>query len=201
MAKSKKERLSKLEDELQSMEASPLYEYRQNHNYEPVLGEGNPHAELLFVGEAPGRQEARTGRPFVGAAGRVLDELLADVGLERDDVYITNVVKDRPPENRDPTQEEIDFYSPLLEKQIAIIEPAVIATLGRFAMTFILQKYDRPEAKRKISDVHGKALPARAPYGKITVIPLFHPAVALYNRSQRPVLEKDMEVVKQHLPS
>jgi DNA polymerase len=201
MAKSKKEELSQLNDELQSMEGSPLFDYRQNHNYKAVLGEGNPDAELLFVGEAPGRQEAKTGRPFVGAAGRILDELLADAGLERKDVYITNIVKDRPPENRDPTQEEIDFYAPLLEKQIAIIEPAVIATLGRFAMGFILRQYGRPEAKRKISDIHGKAFPAEAPYGKITIIPLYHPAVALYNRSQRPALERDMKVVKQHLPS
>lgn len=201
MTKSKKERLGQLGDQLESMKEAPLFAYRQNHDYKPVLGEGDPNAALLFIGEAPGRQEAKTGRPFVGAAGRVLDELLADVGLKREDVYITNVVKDRPPENRDPTQEEIDFYSPLLEKQIAIIEPAVIATLGRFAMEFVLQQFGRPEAKRKISEIHGKPLPAEAPYGKITIIPLFHPAVALYNRSQRPVLEEDMKVVTHYLPS
>lgn len=200
MSEDKAARLREMADELVQMTDAPLYDYRRNHHYRPVLGEGSPDARIMFIGEAPGKQEAQTGRPFVGAAGRVLDELLETIGLDRDAVYITNIVKDRPPDNRDPTREEIAFYTPLLERQLQIIQPRVIATLGRFAMDFILRHFDLPQAGHKISDLHGQVLHAQAAYGKVAVVPLFHPAAALYQRSRRGTLEEDMAVLRQFMP-
>ena len=126
--------LQAIAEELLCLEASPLYAYREEKGYLPVIGEGAPDAEIMFIGEAPGAQEAKSGRPFVGNAGRVLDTLLESIGLERANVYITNIVKDRPPQNRDPHVGEIELYRPFLLRQIDIIQPRVIATLGRFAM-------------------------------------------------------------------
>ena len=107
--KEKHERLKKIRDEILNLTASPLYPYRTKNNYLPVIGEGNHDAKIMFIGEAPGKNEAETGRPFCGAAGKVLDELLRDIGIARADVYVTNIVKDRPPENRDPLPEEIEI--------------------------------------------------------------------------------------------
>ena len=196
MGQDKSEQLGAIGEEVRNLEKSPLYQYRKNHHYQAVIGEGDPYAEIMFIGEAPGKQEAKSGRPFVGSAGRVLDELLSHIDLQRDDVYITNVVKDRPPENRDPHVDEIEIYTPFLIRQIEIIEPKVIATLGRFAMDFILDQFEMPQKGEKISNLHGQELQAQTPFGKVTVVPLYHPAVALYNRDQRATLEKDFEVLK-----
>lgn len=193
----KADKLAKLAEEVEDLTESPLYAYRQKHNYHAVFGEGDADADILFIGEAPGKQEARQGRPFVGASGRVLGELLASIGLAREDVYITNVVKDRPPENRDPHQEEIALYTPFLAQQIDIIQPKVIATLGRFAMDFVLAHFNVAQAgEQKISKVHGRSFTAEAAYGRITIVPLYHPAVALYNRNQRQTLEDDFQVLQ-----
>jgi uracil-DNA glycosylase len=189
----KSSELATLAAELEALAESPLYGYRVENGYHVVPGEGNPDAAILFIGEAPGEQEARSGRPFVGASGRVLAELLEGIGLTRDDVYITNVVKDRPPENRDPTTAEIALYAPFLRRQIDIIQPSVIATLGRFAMDFVLRLFDAPQQGQKIGDLHGQPIPLDAPYGSITLLPLYHPAVALYNRNQRATLEEDFQ--------
>jgi uracil-DNA glycosylase family 4 len=177
--------------QVEALEESPLYAYRVENNYHAVIGEGSLDAAIMFIGEAPGAQEAKTGRPFVGASGRVLDELLESIGLRREDVYITNVVKDRPPENRDPRADEVALYAPFLGRQIEIIQPRVIATLGRFAMDFILARYELPQQGEKISKLHGKPLEIEAGYGPLTFVPLYHPAVALYNRNQRGTLEED----------
>ena len=178
---------------------SPWYEYRQKHGYHPVLGEGDSHARIMFIGEAPGENEAKAGRPFVGAAGRVLNELLELIGLQREDVYITNIVKDRPPKNRDPKPDEIALYKPFLIKQIEIIQPRVIATLGRFSMDFVLEQFKMPEAGQKISALHGQVLKTRTAYGEVAVVPLFHPAVAFYNQNQKETLKEDFMVLKQFL--
>lgn len=114
--------------------------------------------------------------PFVGASGKFLDKMLEGINLKREDVYITNIVKDRPPDNRDPKPEEIRLYSPLLIQQIDIIQPAVFATLGRFSMEFVLKLFDVPEKSEKISHLHGRMIEAQAAYGKIHIVPLFHPA-------------------------
>jgi uracil-DNA glycosylase family 4 len=194
------ERLAALEqirEEITNLSESPLYEYRTSNNYFPVIGEGDPEAKIMFIGEAPGEQEAKKGRPFIGASGRLLDELLKSIGLERESVYITNIVKDRPPDNRDPRKDEIKLYSPFLQRQIEIIQPQVFATLGRFSMEFILTLFDSPNKKDKITALHGKVLEITTPYGKSHVVPLFHPAVALYTASQKDVLMEDFKTLKQ----
>jgi len=168
-----------------------LSEFRKENNYHPVIGEGSLDAKIIFIGEAPGKNEAETGRPFCGASGRVLDELLDSIGLKREDVYITNIVKDRPPDNRDPRKGEIKLYAPFLDQQIEIIQPQVIAPLGRFSMEFILKRFDAPEQDQKISALHGKKIEVQASYGTVFVVPLFHPAVALYTAAQKDTLLQD----------
>lgn len=193
----KRAELREIADGVRSLEESPLYDYRKENDYLPVIGEGDPDAEVMFIGEAPGREEAETGRPFVGNAGGVLDSLLESIGLEREDVYITNVVKDRPPGNRDPRAEEIEAYAPFLLCQIEIIEPDVIATLGRFAMDFILEQYDLPQRGKKIGDLHGTPLKAEGSYGEVTVVPLYHPAAAFYNQDLEETIEEDFQALSQ----
>lgn len=150
-----------------------------------VPGEGNPEARILFIGEAPGKKEDELGRPFVGAAGKFLDQMLSSAGLKRSDVYIANVAKCRPPENRDPEPDEISACWPWLEQQIAIIDPRIIVTLGRHSLGRFF-----PVAK--ISDVHGKAFRKEIPnIGKRVFYALYHPAAALYNGSMREILLKD----------
>lgn len=193
----KTEKLQALHDALLNLTGSPLYEYRKQNNYLPVLGQGSPDARIMFIGEAPGKKEAEKGMPFVGASGKFLDKMLEGINLKREDVYITNIVKDRPPDNRDPKPEEIRLYSPLLIQQIDIIQPAVFATLGRFSMEFVLKLFDVPEKSEKISQLHGRVIEAQASYGKIHIVPLFHPAVALYTQSQKAILLEDFQILKQ----
>jgi DNA polymerase len=150
----------------------------------------------MLIGEAPGKQEALRGQPFVGAAGRVLDELLESIGLEREQIYITSILKDRPPENRPPRKEEIRMYVPFLRQQIEIIQPRIIVPLGRFAMEFILSEFDMPEQGSSITELHGKPLRARASYGRVVVLPLFHPAAAFYRREQREIMNSDFQVLR-----
>lgn len=185
--------------ELEKLTGSPLYAFRVENDYRVVVGEGSLDAEIMFIGEAPGASEAKSGRPFVGASGRVLAELLAGIGLRREDVYITNVVKDRPPDNRDPRAEEIALYAPFLRRQIELIQPKVIAPLGRHALAFVLELFGAPAAGQKISALHGQPLAVQAGYGEVVVVPLYHPAVALYNRDQRATLERDFQVLKDYL--
>lgn len=192
----KTEQMKKIRDKVWGLKESPLYEYRKKNKYYPVLGEGSHDAKVIFVGEAPGRNEAETGRPFCGAAGRILDELLESIGINRKDVYVTNIVKDRPPENRDPLPLEIELYAPFLEEQIDIIKPKIIATLGRFSMTFILEKFNLPEQAQSISNLHGRVLNAEAKFGSIKIIPLYHPAVAIYNAKTKETLKKDFEALR-----
>jgi len=196
MSTDRTEQLRAIRDEIVNLTQSPLYPYRKENGYFPVIGQGNHYADIMFVGEAPGKNEAETGRPFCGASGRVLDELLESIDLERKQVYVTNIVKDRPPNNRDPLKSEIDLYAPFLLRQIDIIQPQVIATLGRFSMAFILKRFKAFQANQKISHLHGKVIKVRTAYGQASVVPLFHPAAALYNRNQRSTLEADFQVLK-----
>lgn len=188
-------KLKTIRDEVWNLTNSPLYSLRKQHNYYPVLGEGSHSARIMFVGEAPGRNEAETGKPFCGASGRLLDELLASINLERKEVYITNIVKDRPPDNRDPLPKEIELYAPFLIRQIDVIKPTVIATLGRFSMQFILQQFNCPEQNESISKLHGQKLKASASFGKIIIVPLYHPAVALYKASSKETLLQDFKIL------
>jgi uracil-DNA glycosylase family 4 len=188
--------LRQIRDELIAATDAPLYAYRTANGYYPVAGMGNHYAKIMFVGEAPGENEAKQGRPFVGAAGRFLDELLASIQLKREDVYITNIVKDRPPDNRDPSREEIAYYAPFLIRQINIIQPQVIATLGRFSMTWLLTHYNSPDQHRKISELHGKVIPLNVDYGQISLVALYHPAQALYKAADRPIHFADFKVLE-----
>ncbi|MFA6430181.1 MAG: uracil-DNA glycosylase family protein [Candidatus Paceibacterota bacterium] len=189
-------KLKEIKDEVLFLKDSPLYEYRVSNKYFPVIGEGNHGAEIMFIGEAPGRNEAKTGRPFCGTAGKVLDGLLYHVGIKREDVYITNIVKDRPQENRDPTAEEIKIYGPFLDKQIEIIQPKVIATLGRYSMDYIMRRFGLENEILPIGMAHGKVFEAEASYGKIKIAVLYHPCVAVYNPTRIGELKKDFEILK-----
>jgi len=145
-----------------------------------VFGDGNPDADIVFIGEAPGKNEDLKGLPFVGAAGKFLDEMLAMIGLKRSDIYITNIVKYRPPSNRDPLPEEKSAFLPYLQFQLDIIQPKVVVTLGRHSLNCFL-----PDLQ--ISKVHGQ--PKR--YKGLVYLPLFHPAAALYNGGMRQTLIDD----------
>jgi len=149
-----------------------------------VPGEGNPHAKILFIGEGPGLHEDKQGRPFVGPSGQLLQELLKSINLKREDVFITNVVKCRPPDNRDPLPSEIDACNDYLDRQIAAIQPLVIVTLGRHSMA----KFFSGE---KISAIHGRA---RKKDGYIC-IPMFHPAAALRTESYKIALREDFKKI------
>jgi uracil-DNA glycosylase len=190
--------LKKIRDDVIAFKDSPLYKYRSENKYFPVLGEGNHDAEIVFIGEAPGKNEAMTGRPFCGAAGKILDELLASINLDRKDIYITNIVKDRPPENRDPLPSEIEAYAPYLDKQLQIIKPKVLATLGRFSMVYIMEKAGLHQEVLPISKAHGKPFEADLGYGKVNIIPLYHPAAAIYNRELKATLLEDFKQLKKY---
>lgn len=150
-----------------------------------VPGDGSASAEIVFIGEAPGKNEDEQGRPFVGAAGKFLSEMLESIGLRREDVYITNVVKYRPPGNRDPLPTEVESCWPWLRAQLEVIRPALVVLLGRHAMERFLPGM-------KISQVHGQAFRRDVPeLGTYVFYTLYHPAAALYNGSMRDVLKKD----------
>lgn len=191
----KSEALRKIRDEVVALENSPLFSYRSENRYLPVIGEGNHDAEIMFVGEAPGENEAKTGRPFCGRAGGVLNALLQKNGINREDVYVTNIVKDRPPGNRDPLPDEISAYAPFLDRQIAIIKPKVIATLGRFSMQYVMNRYGLEWELAPISVLHGKVFETEIEGQKTKIIPLYHPAAAIYNQELLKVLESDFRVL------
>lgn len=146
-----------------------------------VPGEGPENAQIMFIGEAPGFHEDQQGRPFVGAAGKFLEELLESIGLTRKDVFIANVIKCRPPGNRDPLPEEIEACKPFLDRQIELIQPKLVVTLGRFSMA-------RAFPKARISRIHGQ--PRKI--GGVLYYPMYHPAAALHQPSLRSVLKEDM---------
>ena len=171
------EELEKLKREMEEDKKLPLFGAANL-----VFGEGDAGAEAMFIGEAPGFNEDRLSRPFVGQAGKLLDKLLEKINWQRESVYITNIVKRRPPENRNPLPEEIEAYKPYLKKQIQIMNPKIIATLGRFAMNYFLPDF-------KISQSHGKVVILR---GKI-IYPLYHPAAALRATAILKELEADFK--------
>ena len=153
-----------------------------------VPGDGPRHADIMFVGEGPGFHEDRQGRPFVGAAGKYLDELLASIGLKREDVYITNVVKCRPPGNRDPFPEEIEACGPYLQRQIELIRPRMIVTLGRFSLNFFF-----PDTS--ISQAHGRPRKVRG----IVYYPIYHPAAGLHQPRWKSIIEEDFQRIPEIL--
>lgn len=153
-----------------------------------VMGDGNPDSDIVFIGEAPGKNEDLQGLPFVGAAGKFLNEMLGTINMERKDIYITNIVKYRPPNNRDPLPEEKKAFWPYLVRQLAVIEPKIVVTLGRHSMEYFLPG-------KRITDIHGQ--PKRVSFGeqKIVILPLYHPAAALYNGGLRETLMEDFSAI------
>ena len=151
-----------------------------------VFGVGNPEAEVMFIGEAPGRQEDLGAEPFIGAAGKYLNQLLEIAGLRREDIYIANVLKCRPPENRDPQAAEIELCTPYLREQVRAIAPDVLVTLGNFATRFILK------TDRGITSLRGRAYTT----GRFYVLPTFHPAAAIYDKLKAPLMEADFKLLR-----
>ncbi len=185
---------SRLIAEIMKCRKCPLHSTRKN----PVPGEGNRDAYIMLVGEAPGAREDETGRPFVGAAGKLLTELLEGRGLSREEVYITNIVKCRPPGNRDPTEEEIEACLPYLLRQIRLIKPRVIVALGRHAGRTL---YRLAGIKwTSMARMHGKFFDAVIEGIEVKLIATYHPAAALYNPRLRSSLEKDFEIIRSLLP-
>ena len=153
-----------------------------------VMGHGNSQADVVFIGEAPGKNEDLQGKPFVGAAGKFLDEMLAAADLKREDIYITNIVKYRPPGNRDPQPSEKKAFWPYLVRELQIITPSIVVTLGRHSMEYFLPG-------QKITAIHGQ--PKRVVFGdtKLVIMPLYHPAAALYNQTLRQTLLDDFATI------
>jgi len=190
---SKQELMDELVDEVGQCRRCRLWERAKK----AVSGEGSLDASLMFVGEAPGYWEDVKGRPFVGAAGRLLDELLSSIDLNRRDVYISNIIKHRPPNNRDPRKDEVDACSPYLDRQIEIIEPSIILTLGRHSARYVLSKV-KVEMKG-ITEVRGGIYVGKLFGFQVRVMPTFHPAAVLYNPEYRSALEEDFQRVKKEL--
>jgi uracil-DNA glycosylase family 4 len=177
------EQVEQVNREVRQCTKCELHKGRKN----AVPGDGNVRTEIMFVGEAPGQEEDRQGRPFVGSAGKLLSQLLLSVGLRREDVYITNIVKCRPPENRPPRVGEISACSEYLERQISIINPKTICPMGNIA----LKRFVGKEAS--ISKVHGQHIPSK---DKRVIYPLYHPAAALYVGGLKSVLEEDFKKLR-----
>jgi DNA polymerase len=211
--------MEKIKQDILNCRRCPLYKTRIN----PVIGEGNLRAKILFIGEGPGASEDQTGHPFIGRAGKILDELLDSAGIKREDVYIANILKCRPPQNRNPQKEEIEACTPYLLKQIETIKPEVICTLGNYSTAFIMEKYGLGEKVQGISKIHGKIFdvskkPEQVPllcldnegdekeysdevryFGSsngLKIIPLYHPAVATYNINMKGTLKEDFKLLK-----
>ena len=183
---SKMTQFEELTREVESCRACGLCEGAKNR----VMGEGDLNSRVVFIGEAPGRREDETGRPFVGSAGKLLDRLLAGANLSRGGVFITNVVRCRPPGNRRPRREEVEACSGHLEKLLEIIRPDIIAPMGNSAIEHVFERFG--VEKSVISAVHGKAYRVETPWGRVVVYPLYHPAAAIYNRELLNGLETDM---------
>lgn len=186
--------MKKIKEEVVNCKKCPLFQKRNL----PVVGEGSHEAKIMFIGEGPGANEDATGRPFCGKAGSILNELLESIRIDREKVYITNILKCRPPNNRDPREEEIKACTPYLKRQIKIIDPEVLCPLGRHAMYFIMDQYGLQGQIKAISKIHGQVFKAKNLLEEIKIIPFYHPAVATYNPNKLPLLKKDFEILKEY---
>ncbi len=191
----KTELLRQIRDEVVALKC-PLADERRTNGVFPVIGEGAHDSKIMFIGEAPGKNEALKAKPFCGASGKFLDTLLQSIGLDRQTVYVTNLVKDRPTDNRDPLPEEIALYGKFLERQIEIMQPKVIVTLGRHSMQYIFKLAGIESELLPISKIHGKVFKGLFSYGPVDIIAMYHPAVALYNGSNRQVILDDFQNIK-----
>jgi DNA polymerase len=186
----KQKKLAAIAQKVARCQACPLARSATN----PVPGDGNPEAEIVFIGEAPGFHEDQQGLPFVGAAGKLLDRLLDSIDLKREEVFICNMLRHRPPGNRDPLPEEMSACQPFLDEQIKVIDPKVIVTLGRFSMNkFLPGEY--------ISRCHGLARYADFAGERRVIIPVYHPAAALRNGQFMTALQEDFQKIREFLNS
>jgi len=185
----KEEKIKKIANQIENCKKCDLYKTRNK----PVSGYGSVDANILFIGEAPGYNEDIQGIPFVGKAGKIFDQLLKSVNLERKNIFITNIVKCRPEKNRNPSQNEIENCSDYLNQQIEIIQPKIIITLGNFASKFIFEKYGLNY--ENISKIHGSKFEIKTESRSIIIIPMFHPAVATYNPNKINVLLEDFKKI------
>lgn len=183
-------KIEKLRAQIAECTRCPLHATRTN----TVPGEGDVNANIMFIGEAPGRNEDLQGKPFVGRAGEVFDQLLASIGLTRDQIYLCNILKCRPPNNRNPLSSEIKSCVGSLDIQIKIVNPTVIGTLGNFATTYIFNKFQIPPAK--ITAVAGKVIDVNTLFGPRKIIPVFHPAVATYDINKMDILLRHFQAFK-----
>lgn len=183
--------LQSLKEEIEASNVTPELKSQAT---QLVFGSGNPNADVVFIGEAPGKKEDETGEPFVGAAGKFLNEMLATIGMNREDIYITNIVKYRPPNNRDPLPEEKKAFLPYLQAQLEILQPKVVVTLGRHSGTCFLpdlqisKDHGQPKRIKLAFKTTSKAFP-------VVVLPLYHPAAALYNGGLRTTLLEDFGTI------
>ncbi|MEM0437794.1 MAG: type-4 uracil-DNA glycosylase [Candidatus Micrarchaeia archaeon] len=186
--------LDEIAAQVKQCDKCPLHKSRTN----AVPGEGNPHAKIMLVGEAPGENEDLQGRPFVGRAGQLLNEMLSENGLTRDDVFITNIVKCRPPGNRDPEPEEKAACSPYLDQQVEALQPRVIVCLGRHSAEYLFTKYGLEFPG--ITQARGRPYKVDSLFGHFILFPVYHPAATIYNQQLRPVLKDDFrklaEIIK-----
>jgi len=190
---SKKELLDAVAKEVVVCVKCPLWKNRKK----AVPGEGDSESLVMFIGEAPGQSEDIEGKPFVGAAGKFLETLLSEIGLSRDEVFIGNIVKCRPPRNREPMPNEIQTCTPYLDRQIKIIKPKVIITLGNHSTAYIFSKANLPF--NSITKIHGKFYEATILDMQITIFPTFHPAAALYTAKYKEMLQRDFQLLKDKL--
>ena len=187
--KSKTEQMNQITSEARSCLNCALGDHRKN----VVIGSGSLDASIVLVGEAPGRKEDESGLPFVGSAGKLLDGLLESSGLSREDIFIGNILKCRPPGNRRPKKAEVGTCEGYLTRQLEIIKPKVIAPMGNSALAYFQSKYGLGD--EVIGDAHGKVFEVETSWGKVQLVPLYHPAAAIYRRQLLGDLEKDMKRV------
>lgn len=187
----KTEQLKKIKDEVIACKKCPLWETRTL----PVVGVGSHDAKVMFIGEAPGANEDATGIPFCGRAGKILDEVIESVGLKREDVYICNVLKCRPPGNRDPNPAEKLSCVDYLKRQIEIIQPKIICTMGNHATGFIFEQFGLSDKLVGISKLHGQTFDSPSFSYPVKIVSLYHPAVATYNPGMKKILLEDIKVL------
>jgi len=185
--------INQLTQDVTNCKKCELWKTRKN----PVVGNGALNAQVMFIGEAPGYHENMQGIPFVGRAGEVFDELLKSIGLEREEVYVCNILKCRPPDNRNPFDLEIKACTSYLDRQITAIKPKVIGTLGNFATSYVLEKFGLQT--EKIGKIHGKTFHIKNLLFDARIIPLYHPAAATYNPNMESVLMEDFKAIAMQL--
>lgn len=188
MVKTKQQKLDYIAGLVADCQKCSLYQNATN----PVPGAGNPNAEILFIGEAPGAKEDAQGLPFIGNSGKLLNKLLASISVDRSDVFICNILKHRPPENRDPLPEEIKVCVPYLKAQLKVIEPKVIVTLGRFAMNYFFPIESISSMHGQIKKINWQGLP-------LVIIPVYHPSAGLRNGQMLSALQKDFQTIGKFL--